>query len=141
MIYIFLVTFTLQIYVNKYFFIRREISMSNFKSTSKIIAVFMALMMVFSMALAVSAADDTTGSPETTAAASETEHDHDHDHADETGAVTTAASAETEHDHDHASESSSVSNIIGIIVAIILPIAAIVVIIILFPKKNSSKKK
>jgi len=66
--------------------------------------------------------------------------------AEDTAAAATDAAAEEEHDHDHDHEAeestgvSTVSNIIGIVVAVIIA-AAFVVLVIWFVPKNSAPKK
>lgn len=64
--------------------------------------------------------------------------------APEESAAATDAVAEEEHDHDHEAEESTgvstVSNIIGIVVAVIIA-AAFIALVVWFVPKNSAPKK
>ena len=132
-------------------------------NSKKFISIIIAVIMMFALSTAVFAAETAVEGEETdasvimatgedvdnTAAAdeeqetvAETADAHEgHDHEEET--------ADEHEGHDHEEETttenkivvSDTSNIIGIVVAIVLPIAAIVVIIVLVPKKNAPKKK
>ncbi|MBR6726133.1 MAG: hypothetical protein IKL81_04015 [Clostridia bacterium] len=140
----------------------RKVKTKMFNS-KKFISIIIAVIMMFALSTAVFAAETAVEGEETdasvimatgedvdnTAAAdeeqetvAETADAHEgHDHEEET--------ADEHEGHDHEEETttenkivvSDTSNIIGIVVAIVLPIAAIVVIIVLVPKKNAPKKK
>ena len=124
------------------------------KSTLKIIALVLTFIMLISVTAfgAFAETDDTATALTTETEASSVEKDDAETEAatendkkeTDTKAVTsntekTTETADSHEGHDHGN--SKVSNIIGIIVAIILPIAAIAAVILFIPKKNSSKKK
>lgn len=127
----------------------RKVKTKMFNS-KKFISIIIAVIMMFALSTAVFAAETAVEGEEVDAtivvATGEAVDDTVEAIADEQETVEETAA---EHDHDHEEETtaeetfvvSDTANIIGIVVAIVLPIAAIVVIIVLVPKKNAPKKK
>jgi uncharacterized membrane protein YeiB len=105
--------------------------------TKKILAALLVIILFVFTAVPVLAADgadeaaaeDTTAAEETTAAADDTTAEADD----------TTTAAETE--ENKPAEVSDLSNIIGIIVAVIIGIGAIVLIVVFVPKNAAPKKK
>lgn len=139
------------------------------KFTTKIVSLALAAFVTAAMSVSVAAVDETTAdatdaAKESVAVESSNDDGIAPQTAEENDAVPLAAeggdavptnetgaaaadttaettAAETDEDgHDHSSESpSKVSDIIGIVVAVILPIAAIVGIYLYIPKKSKKK--
>ncbi len=132
-------------------------------NSKKFISIIIAVIMMFALSTAVFAAETAVEGEETDAsvimatgedvdntAAADEEQEIVAETADAAEEKETVEETADEHEgHDHEEETtteskivvSDTSNIIGIVVAIVLPIAAIVVIIVLVPKKNAPKKK
>lgn len=140
----------------------RKVKTKMFNS-KKFISIIIAVIMMFALSTAVFAAETAVEGEETDAsvimatgedvdntAAADEEQEIVAETADAAEEKETVEETADEHEgHDHEEETtteskivvSDTSNIIGIVVAIVLPIAAIVVIIVLVPKKNAPKKK
>ena len=126
----------------------RKVKTKMFNS-KKFISIIIAVIMMFALSTAVFAAETAVEGEEVDASViMATGEDVDNTAAADEEQETVEETA-AEHDHDHEEETtaeetfvvSDTANIIGIVVAIVLPIAAIVVIIVLVPKKNAPKKK